>query len=155
MKPFTLNRCALSFGIAAASLAGCGGSQPPMGAPGSPPQAPAHKLRSQTFTFTGAPQSFVVPHDVTSITVTADGASGATGSGMGGREVGAGGGGGGGGWFGGGGGGSGSTSTSGDGGGGGGGGGSSYIESSAKVLRNRQGAAPAGNGEIIISWKSQ
>lgn len=63
-----------------------------------------------------------------------------------------GGGGGGGGWFGGGGGGAGSESTSGTGGGGGGGGGSSHVERNIALLENEQGAAPAGNGEVIITW---
>jgi hypothetical protein len=295
-----------------ALLAGCGGSQPPIGAPGTILGARPNTTESKTFKFTGAAQSFVVPANVTTITVTAYGASGAsqnnykggnggeikaalpvsagetlyvvvggegavdsgysnglggfngggngglpndfylsggyggggasdvregnsgTGArvlvagggggpgiwgnsvvgGMGGGRIGgpggggggnngrggggggwnkggkggaggkffgfkrgergqdgifvlggdggggsynasAGGGGGGGGWYGGGGGGSGSGYTSGGGASGGGGGGSSHAESKAKVLENKQGAAPAGNGEIIISWQSQ
>src|ERR1700734_1697106 len=38
MKNITLGRRALSLGAAAALLAGCGGSQPPIGAPGAVPQ---------------------------------------------------------------------------------------------------------------------
>lgn len=41
MKASGLNRYALSFSIAAALLAGCGGSQPPIGAPGAVSQSPA------------------------------------------------------------------------------------------------------------------
>lgn len=39
MKGLGLNRCALAIGAAAALLAGCGGSQPPIGAPGAMPQS--------------------------------------------------------------------------------------------------------------------
>ena len=38
MKSFSLGRYALSIGAGAALLAGCGGSQPPIGAPGAMPQ---------------------------------------------------------------------------------------------------------------------
>jgi uncharacterized repeat protein (TIGR03803 family) len=38
MKVLELSRCALCVSIAAAILAGCGGSQPPLGSPGSIPQ---------------------------------------------------------------------------------------------------------------------
>src|SRR5580700_10082829 len=38
MKRLSLGRYALSMGAAAAILAGCGGSQPPIGAPGAMPQ---------------------------------------------------------------------------------------------------------------------
>jgi hypothetical protein len=43
MQPSTLYRYALSLSAAAALLAGCGGSQPPIGAPGTmlPQSAPA------------------------------------------------------------------------------------------------------------------
>jgi hypothetical protein len=40
MKSFGLRRYALSGGVAFALLAGCGGSQPPIGAPGARPQTP-------------------------------------------------------------------------------------------------------------------
>ena len=83
-----------------------------------------------------------------------DGALGQGGSGGGGLNyVGAGGGGGGGGRFGGGGGGSGGACSNynvGD--GGGGGGGSSYIEPGASDVKDQKGAAPPGNGKIVISW---
>ncbi|MGA8796847.1 MAG: hypothetical protein WB526_07255 [Candidatus Cybelea sp.] len=65
---------------------------------------------------------------------------------------GGGGGGGGGGYYGGGGGGAGSWSTSGIGGGGGGGGGSSYAEPSATRVKDQRGAAPPGNGQVVIAW---
>ncbi|MGB8965282.1 MAG: hypothetical protein WCB99_06550 [Candidatus Cybelea sp.] len=41
MRLTELRRIALSTGVAAALLTGCGGSQPPMGAPGTMPQSPA------------------------------------------------------------------------------------------------------------------
>jgi hypothetical protein len=41
MKSLGLGRYALSICVAAAFLAGCGGSQPPLGAPGTMPQSPA------------------------------------------------------------------------------------------------------------------
>src|ERR1700734_330871 len=62
------------------ALTGCGGSQPPIGAPGLMSQAPDHKAQSKLFKFTGAAQTFVVPNNVTAITVTAYGASGASGA---------------------------------------------------------------------------
>ena len=40
MKCLRLDRYALSAGVAVALLAGCGGSQPPIGAPGAMPQIP-------------------------------------------------------------------------------------------------------------------
>ena len=41
MKSFGLGKYALSVGVAAALLAGCAGSQPPIGAPGAMPQTSA------------------------------------------------------------------------------------------------------------------
>jgi uncharacterized repeat protein (TIGR03803 family) len=41
MKDLGLNRYALVVGLGSALLAGCGGAQPPIGAPGMPPQVPA------------------------------------------------------------------------------------------------------------------
>ena len=77
-----------------------------------------------------------------------DGGSGpGSGSGGGGSGGGAGGG-----YYGGGGGGAGSRSTSGVGGGGAGGGGSSYVEPTAMHVKNRHGAAPLGDGQVVISW---
>ena len=77
---------------------------------------------------------------------------GVGGDGGGTSGAGGGGGGGGGGYYGGGGGGGGSASTSGIGGGGGGGGGSSYAEPNATRVKNHRGAAPAGNGSVVIFW---
>jgi hypothetical protein len=44
MKSLEFGRCALSIGVVAAMLAGCGGSQPPIGAPGAMPQSRARAL---------------------------------------------------------------------------------------------------------------
>jgi hypothetical protein len=44
------------------------------------------------------------------------------------------------------------VSTSGVGGGGGGGGASSFVERGATHVENKQGAAPSGNGRVVISW---
>jgi hypothetical protein len=41
MKSLDFSRCALSICAAAAMLAGCGGSQPPIGAPGAMAQTSA------------------------------------------------------------------------------------------------------------------
>jgi hypothetical protein len=38
MTPAGFSRCALSISAAIAMLTGCGGSQPPIGAPGAMPQ---------------------------------------------------------------------------------------------------------------------
>ena len=61
-----------------AMLAGCGGSQLPIGAPGgiSAPNKAHGKKHSQTFSYTGAEQNFMVPKRITNVTVTASGASG-------------------------------------------------------------------------------
>jgi hypothetical protein len=45
MKTWRSIYCALAIGAAAATLAGCGGSQPPMGAPGATPQSRAVAAR--------------------------------------------------------------------------------------------------------------
>jgi large repetitive protein len=74
---------------------------------------------------------------------------GVGGAGGNGQSAGCGGGGGGGYYGGGGGGGSDGASAA---GGGGGGGGSSYIEPGATNTKNQRGAAPPGNGLIVISW---
>ncbi|MGB8908995.1 MAG: hypothetical protein WCC84_09630 [Candidatus Cybelea sp.] len=63
------------------------------------------------------------------------------------------GGGAGGGYFGGGGGGGAGYCYSYSGGGGGGAGGSSYVEPGAMHVVDRRGAAPPGNGAIVITWK--
>jgi|HubBroStandDraft_6_1064221.scaffolds.fasta_scaffold141970_3 hypothetical protein len=57
-----------------AMLAGCGGTQPPMGAPNA--LDPHGKKHSQTFSYTGSEQTFKVPTGVTRVTITASGASG-------------------------------------------------------------------------------
>jgi hypothetical protein len=56
-------------------LAGCAGSQPPIGAPSAVELL--GKKHSKTFSYTGAKQMFTVPKGVTAVTVTASGASGA------------------------------------------------------------------------------
>jgi hypothetical protein len=78
MRRWNVSRGALSACVAAALLAGCGASQPPVGAPASSgyeslAKSPAH---SKTFVFTGEAQSFTVPARVRSITVVARGAGG-------------------------------------------------------------------------------
>jgi Glycine rich protein len=66
----------LSGCIATALLAGCGGSQPPIGAPGVATypgdSLPYHK----TFNYTGAEQTFTVPAGLRKLTVVAVGARG-------------------------------------------------------------------------------
>jgi len=42
MKSFSLGTYALTVGVAVALLAGCGGSQPPIGAPSTVPQTSAN-----------------------------------------------------------------------------------------------------------------
>jgi hypothetical protein len=64
MRTSNLNHYALGGYVAAAMLVGCGGSQPPFGAPNAIPQARDRKEHSKPFKFTGAPQSFVVPKNV-------------------------------------------------------------------------------------------
>jgi hypothetical protein len=78
MKSLDFSRYTLSSCIAMAMLAGCGGSQLPIGAPGgiSAPNKAHGKKHSQTFSYTGAEQNFMVPKRITNVTVTASGASG-------------------------------------------------------------------------------
>ncbi len=79
MKSLDFSRYAFIGCVAAAMLAGCGGSQPPIGSPGVMANGsyPAlHNKHSQTFSFTGAKQTFMVPTGVAQITVVARGASG-------------------------------------------------------------------------------
>jgi phospholipase C len=45
VKSTTLGSCAIAVAAAAAWLSGCGGSQPPIGAPGAMPQALASAVR--------------------------------------------------------------------------------------------------------------
>ena len=75
----------LSASLAAAltMLAACGGSQPPIGAPGALPQArndagmaPDHLPGQLTFKFTGRPQTWRVPKKVRTISVVGFGAAG-------------------------------------------------------------------------------
>ncbi len=68
-----LVRLALIIG-AAALFAGCGGSQPPIGAPGS--ERAALTSHQKTFSYTGKKQTFTVPSGVTRIDVDARGAQG-------------------------------------------------------------------------------
>ncbi len=86
----------LSASLAAAltMLAACGGSQPPIGAPGALPQArndagmaPDHLPGQLTFKFTGRPQTWRVPKKVRTISVVGFGAAGdgTGGAGLGGR----------------------------------------------------------------------
>jgi len=72
-----LVRCALSGGAAIALLAGCGGSQPPIGAQGATNAGSDSLSHQKTFNYTGAKQSFTVPTAVSSITIVALGAAGA------------------------------------------------------------------------------
>lgn len=84
MRSLDIGRYAVSISVAAASISGCGGSQPQLGTSGAISQLPtiaAHPLtdKSQkTFLYTGAQQTFVVPSDVTHVTITAMAASGAS-----------------------------------------------------------------------------
>ncbi|MGA2761285.1 MAG: glycine-rich protein, partial [Candidatus Cybelea sp.] len=69
-------RYTLGLIVAVALLAACGGTQPPMGAANA---LGAHgEKQSQTFSYTGAEQTFTVPSGVTAVTVTASGASGSS-----------------------------------------------------------------------------
>jgi hypothetical protein len=65
----------LTIGAAAAMLAGCSGSQPPIGAPGldGPEASLSHH---HTFPYSGKEQSFKVPASVTSVQVDIRGAAG-------------------------------------------------------------------------------
>lgn len=76
MRTFAAIRRVFGVSIALALLADCTGSQIPIDASGTMPQALDHKAQSKTFKFTGAAQTFVVPNNVTAIIVTAYGASG-------------------------------------------------------------------------------
>ncbi|HEV3089816.1 MAG TPA: hypothetical protein VGX91_00070 [Candidatus Cybelea sp.] len=72
-----LGRFALSSCAAAAFLVGCGESSPPIGAPGvnaGPLSYPYHAV----FEYTGKKKFFKVPHNVTSLTMEAVGAGGAS-----------------------------------------------------------------------------
>ncbi|MBV9718342.1 MAG: hypothetical protein JOZ77_03425 [Candidatus Eremiobacteraeota bacterium] len=70
-----VTRFALTIG-AAVLVAGCGGSQPPIGASNPADDIARYASGHQVFAYTGAAQSFKVPSGVTHITVKASGASG-------------------------------------------------------------------------------
>ncbi|HEY1656292.1 MAG TPA: glycine-rich protein [Candidatus Tumulicola sp.] len=73
------SRTALSLVVAAAMLAGCGGSEPPIGAPGAMPWSPLTphaRKHSRAFTYTGYEQYFTVPESVTHLRIAVDGATG-------------------------------------------------------------------------------
>jgi hypothetical protein len=72
------NRYAFSICAASALLAGCGGSQPPIGASAASTQD-VTPSGHQRFDYTGQRQTFTVPTNVTWLTVDALGASGASG----------------------------------------------------------------------------
>ena len=72
VKPFTKVWCVMLLAALGFMLAGCGGSQPPIGAPGAMSSAANRK----TFDFTGYKQTFIVPSGVNQLRVTALGASG-------------------------------------------------------------------------------
>jgi len=74
MRSLDFSRYVLSSCVAAALLAGCGGS-PPVGAPHVSSAGEALPYH-HTFSYTGAEQSFKVPPGVTSISVVARGAAG-------------------------------------------------------------------------------
>jgi hypothetical protein len=72
----TLSRYALAIGAAAALLAGCGGSQPPIGAPGATTDTADSLPYHKTFNYTGRKQTFTVPDGVKKLKVIAVGAQG-------------------------------------------------------------------------------
>jgi len=74
VKPLHLGRKTIGAFVAVALLTGCGGAQPPIGAPDAVDQHA--KLHARSFAETGGEQTFVVPRGVTQVTVTASGASG-------------------------------------------------------------------------------
>jgi len=78
MKSWEFGRCALNMGAAAALLAGCGESQPPLATSGERLQLDGHGTK--TFSYSGAEQHFKVPRGVTQLKVVASGASGPTAS---------------------------------------------------------------------------
>ena len=74
MKSFGLGSYALSAGVAVALLAGCGGSQLPIGNGGVPSALVPAASKTETFHYTGKKQTFIVPPGVTRIRVKAMGA---------------------------------------------------------------------------------
>jgi hypothetical protein len=96
VKKQVLSRYAFGCCIAAAMLAGCGGSQPQIGGSGVVPQVPSgtavvpsHLPKQLTFKFTGQYQTWRVPKNVHSIHVVAFGGAGdgTGGAGLGGRAT--------------------------------------------------------------------
>jgi hypothetical protein len=75
VKPLDFIRHALTSCAAAAILAGCGGSQPPIGEPGGTYDGDARAYH-KTFRYTGSEQRFTVPATVTEVHVVALGAAG-------------------------------------------------------------------------------
>lgn len=75
LRGVVLCRFVLSASVAATLLAGCGGSQPLIGAPDATSGSGALPY-NKTFHYTGKKQSFKVPAGVSSITVVALGAAG-------------------------------------------------------------------------------
>lgn len=69
-------RCALSISVAAALLSGCGGTSVPTATDNTIAGASARK-HSQTFGYTGAKQTFIVPAGVRQLTISAHGGAGA------------------------------------------------------------------------------
>ena len=74
--PTTLGRAGLRMALALAMTAASVG----LAGVRSQPAVAATVQRSQTFTFTGGPQTFTVPPGVTTLELTADGASGGAGA---------------------------------------------------------------------------
>ncbi len=81
MVDLRFGRHAFGVCVAVAVLAGCGGTQPPVGAysTSGTTQVVPHE---STFEYTGSKQSFKVPAGVTQITVDASGAAGGSGNGL-------------------------------------------------------------------------
>jgi hypothetical protein len=73
VKGLNFSRCALGICAAAAMLAGCGGSSPPIGTSGSGDDT---RTYHRTFKYSGKEQTFQVPAGVTQVTVVALGAAG-------------------------------------------------------------------------------
>ena len=73
-EEFCLGSYALSAGVAVALLAGCGGSQLPIGNGGVPSALVPAASKTETFHYTGKKQTFIVPPGVTRIRVKAMGA---------------------------------------------------------------------------------
>ena len=79
MKSLDFGRCALICCATVAMLAGCGGSQPPIGALSVTDVSNYAGMHQRTFNYTGKAQSFKVPSGISQVTVKAQGASGPSG----------------------------------------------------------------------------